>query len=134
MPKITELSNFANGAVNEEFNHNLQRAIDNIADPNTDPTKARKVTVTVTLKSDVKREEVNCEIQTKCTLVPAVPVSTKILVGHDNDGNVVGQELLSGVPGQTFITENLEVATDTGEVIEAIKNDGIIDFQKANNN
>lgn len=130
MPKITELSSFANGAMNEEVNHALQKVIENIADPNTDPKKARKVTVTLTLKSDSKREEVSCEVGTKFTIAPPEPLSTKLIIGTDDTGKIVGQELLSGVPGQMYINDNTEVATDTGEVVDSETGE-VIDFQKS---
>lgn len=46
MFEITNLSEMSNGAVNERFNYELQKVVENICDPNTDPKKKRKITLT----------------------------------------------------------------------------------------
>lgn len=47
MFEITNLSEMSNGAVNERFNYELQKVVENICDPNTDPKKKRKITLTM---------------------------------------------------------------------------------------
>jgi len=46
----SKLINFANGALAEQLENELDRVLENIYDPNTSPTAARKITLTVTLK------------------------------------------------------------------------------------
>ena len=46
---MIDLSGLADGAVSERFQLELQRVLENIADPNTDPKKARTLTLTLTL-------------------------------------------------------------------------------------
>ena len=41
------LAEMANGAFMEQFNIELKKVLANIADPNTDPKKARKITLVV---------------------------------------------------------------------------------------
>jgi hypothetical protein len=118
MPNMIDLADFAGGAVSERFNQELKKVLENIADPNTDPKKARTVTVKVTLKADENRDIADVDISTSCTLVSAKPVATRIIMDRDSKGNVVGAELKSGVKGQTYITENSEIADDTGKVID----------------
>lgn len=117
MSKI-HLADLAEGAVEERFNQELQRVLANIADPNTDPKKARKVTLTLTLKGDENRDIVLTSIDTKSTVAPAKAIATKIVMGQDSTGKVVGQELKSGSKGQTFITQDGQVADDTGNIID----------------
>ena len=117
MSKIS-LADLAEGAVEERFNQELSRVLANIADPNTDPKKARKVTVTVTLKADENRDIVSTTIDAKSTVAPAIAISTKFVLGQDSKGRVVGQELKSGAKGQTFITQEGNVADDTGKIID----------------
>lgn len=131
MQNTTELSKLANGAVNEQFNQKLSEVFANIADPNTDPKKARKITITAVFKGDSKREEVYCTVESKCTTAPAEPTATKFIIGTDEAGKTIGQELLSGIPGQMYINDNTEVATDTGEVVDTETGE-VIDFQKVN--
>ncbi|MDX5091629.1 hypothetical protein SD939_10465 [Lactobacillus crispatus] len=118
MPNMIELSEFAGGAVTERFNQELQKALENIADPNTDPKKTRTVTVKMTIKADENRDIADVDITASSTLVSAKPVLTKILMDRDNKGNVVGAELKSGNRGQTYINEKDQVADDTGKVID----------------
>jgi hypothetical protein len=117
MPNIVDLNDFAGGAVAERFNLELQKALENIADPNTDPKKARKVTLTVTLTGNENRDIASVKVQTKSTLAPAKDTETAIVLDYDSKGKVTGAELKSGVKGQAYITENGEVADDTGKII-----------------
>lgn len=128
MPKIN-LSNLANGSVAERIDMELQRVLENIADPNTDPKKARKLTVTVTLKADEKRDIANVSIQTKSTVVPAKDVETKFVLDRDNSGKVVGAELKSSAKGQMMIDKDGDVADDKGEKVP-----NVVDFRKQQSN
>lgn len=112
-----DLTEFADGAVAERFNIELNKVLENIADPNTDPKKVRKVTLTVSLKADDKRDIASVGIVAKSTIVPAKDIETKIVLDYDNRGKIIGQELKSGIKGQTFVDEDGDVSTDTGEKI-----------------
>ena len=65
-------------------------------------------------------------------LAPAAPVTTKIMTGRDlNTGMIAASELKSGVKGQTYIDEQGDVRTDTGEKVEDLeKKSKIIDLQE----
>ena len=118
MPKEKlNLSEMAQGAFMEQFHDELQEVLVNIADPNTDPKKPRKITLTATLKANEDREIITFEVQSKSSLVPARPLSTVIIIDHDSDGQVVGAELKSGVKGQTYIDVDGEFKDDKGNVI-----------------
>ncbi|GLY09576.1 replication terminator protein [Pseudobacillus badius] len=121
MPQIVDLNSFADGAVAERFNQELQKVLENITDPNTDPTKIRKVTMTISLNSNDKREVVSVSVQAKSTLTPAKNIDTQLLVDYDN-GKVTGAELKSGVKGQTYIDTEGDISSDSGEKIISFKN------------
>lgn len=108
---------FAGGAMAEKLNAELQNVLNNIADPNTDHKKARKVQMTMTLKANENRGLATVVVDVKSTLAPSKGVETQMLIDFDVTGNVVGAELKSGVPGQTYFDGN-EVRTDKGEPIE----------------
>jgi uncharacterized protein YuzE len=120
MGNTIDLSSFADGAVAERFNLELSKVLENIADPNTDAKKVRKVTLTVSLKADDKRDIASVGIVAKSTLAPAKDIETKIVMDYDGKGNVIGAELKSGKKGQTYYdSETGEVKDDKGEnVIE----------------
>lgn len=117
MVEKINLDTLAGGAVSERFNRELQLVLNNIADPNTDAKKKRKLTITVTFAPDEKRSLAGLSILAKKALVPAKEIETQLVIGQDRQGHVVAQELQSGIPGQTFIDQEGELATDTGEKI-----------------
>lgn len=110
MPRIIDLNTFAEGALAERTNSELQKILENIADPNTDATKKRKLTLTITLSADEKRDVVLTNVIAKCTLAPAKQIETKLIMDMDSKGKITGAELKSGIKGQTFID------VDTGEI------------------
>jgi hypothetical protein len=111
------LQELAGGAVSEKFNRELQKVLNNIADPNTDAGKVRTIELKIKLKADEKRDVINATVSAVSKLAPAKEVETKIMLGRDNAGRVVGAELKSGIPGQTFIDEAGDVAEDDGTKI-----------------
>ncbi len=123
MSKIIDLNTFADGALAERANLELQKILENIADPNTDPKKARTLTLTISLAADDKRDVVLTNVVAKSKLSPAKPIETKLLMDLDNDGKVTGAELKSGIKGQTFVD------IDTGEVLNDIGSK-IVNFKK----
>ena len=118
---MINLDNFADGAVAERFNMELQKVLENIADPNTDAKKVRKVTLTVSFKADDKRDVALVSVQAKSQLAPALEIETKIIMDQDSRGNIVGAELMSGIKGQTFIDSDGDIADDTGNKIIEFK-------------
>lgn len=123
MSKIIDLNTFAEGALSERFNQELQKILENIADPNTDATKVRKLTVTLSLKADDKRDVVLSSLVAKATLAPAKQIEAKLLMDLDSDGRITGAELKSGIKGQTFIdVETGEIQDDTGSKIISFRN------------
>jgi hypothetical protein len=56
---VVELFNIyelANGAVGERLDEEYQKVLQNINDPNTDPTKARKIILTFVFKPEEERD------------------------------------------------------------------------------
>lgn len=132
-PKIN-LNEFAEGAFAERVNNALREVYANIADLNTDPTKKRKVTILMTLSADEQRDLAMVDISVKTTLTPARAIGSKIIIDVDGEGNAVGQELKSSMPGQMMITENGDIANDVGVPIKEspeYPNEVVIDLRDA---
>lgn len=121
MPNIVDLNSFASGAMSERFNQELQKVLDNIVDPNTDPKKARKVTLTVTISSNDNRELASVSVKADSKLCPAKNIETQLLMDYDSNGKVTGAELKSGARGQTFIDPEGDVSDDKGNKIINLK-------------
>lgn len=126
MSDIINLQDLANGSVAERINIELQKVLENIADPNTDARKARKLQITLTFKADEERDIANLSVQVKPTIVPAKNAETKILLDYDSAGKVTGAELKSSQKGQCFIDPDGDVADDKGEKV--------VDFKKTKQN
>jgi len=117
MPKQLNLAEMAQGAFMEQFHRELNKVLANIADPNTDAKKARKITLTITLKPDENRDVVAVDAQSKSVLVPAKSLSTRIVIDREKDGTVVGAELMSAQKGQMYIDTDSQIKDDKGKVI-----------------
>ena len=122
LKQIVDLNDFADGAVAERFNIELQRVLENIADLNTDPTVKRKINLEVTLVADDARDVVMANVQAKTKLAPAKKLESKIIMDYDEKGRVTGSELKSGVKGQTYVDmETGEIKEDTGSKIYSFR-------------
>lgn len=98
-----DLSEIADGGVQVKLNRALQQVADNILDPNTDPTKKRKIQLNISISPNEKRDASDVTVEVKTTLAPEVGVPTTMLLGRDINGKVHVNELKSGVKGQTYI-------------------------------
>lgn len=114
---MIKLSDFAEGAVDERFNIELQEVLENMQDLNTDPLKNRSITLKITLKGNADRNLSSVVVDAKTSLVPADGISTTLILDHDEKGQPVAAELKSGVRGQSFFNDNGEVLNDKGEVL-----------------
>ncbi|MCT4573522.1 replication terminator protein, partial [Bacillus thuringiensis] len=52
---MIDLNSFADGALFERVNIELKKVLENIADPNTDPKKVRKINITIAVAGDQQR-------------------------------------------------------------------------------
>nr|WP_088325747.1 replication terminator protein [Bacillus cereus] len=115
---MIDLNTFADGALAERFHQEFERVMENMNDLNTDPKKARKIVLTLSFAGDKKRDVWNCQVQATSKLAPTEAVESKILLDMDQNGNLVGQELASGVKGQFYMDLEGDVKTDVGNSVE----------------
>lgn len=132
-----QLSELANGAIQEKLNGELEKVFANIHDPNTSATAKRGVTIKLEFKPDENRQVVTVSSDFSVKIAPVEGVSTTVLTGKDiATGKVEAHELKSVAPGQTYIdTEDGKVKTDVGVPIDVIekeqaKQQQIIDLQQ----
>jgi len=110
MDKLS-FSTLAGGGVEEKLQYALDEVAANIADPNTDAKKARKVTMTLTFKPNEQRTISNLDIDVKTSLVQPVGISTTLMIDRDEKGKMVVAEMYGKDPKQGVIDY------ETGEVI-----------------
>jgi hypothetical protein len=113
MPERIDISNLAMGAIIERTGDEVQKALENIADRNTDWKKKRKITVDIVLQPrSEKRDDISVDIQVKNSIAPYMPIATQLYIGTDSKGNVVAEEYSKGqMIGQ------MSIDTDTGEIL-----------------
>jgi len=134
MARNLDPSRLADGAVSERLELEMQRVLENVADPNTPWKKKRKIQLTITIDPNEKRELAAVTIDAKTTLAPANAIPATIMIGTDGAGKIVGKELLSGEPGQTYMDNEGRHRSDVGEEIkpespEAEKKGNVVGFK-----
>lgn len=118
------IANIAGGALVEQVDTEIQRVLENIIDPNTEATKKRKITITLVFEPIADRDATNISFTTKSTLVPAIPVETRVAFERDGNGNVIAEELVRGsIKGQSKIDH------ETGEIIESVITSKIVSLK-----
>lgn len=130
-----DLESFAEGKLSAKLNKELERVARNIQDPNTDPIKERKITVTIKIKANHDRDYTDCYIETKSVLAPDAGIRTGFSIGKDLKTGVVDMmETVNQIPGQMSFdeveTEERPEQTfdpETGEIYEA--NDKVVDLR-----
>ncbi|ELN1786736.1 hypothetical protein [Staphylococcus pseudintermedius] len=113
-----KLSELGQGALQELFESELEKVIENINDINTDPTKKRKITMTIDIKSDEYREIIFADVKVKSNLVSMDSTGIKLFNIVDENGERVVNELRSGAKGQAFIEDDGSIKNDDGSDIE----------------
>lgn len=116
------LSGISDGGLQERFDFELAQVIKNIHDPNTDPTKKRKITIDLTIIPDEYREDVLIEYQVKSKLVARESLTSKVIIGQDEKGKPQANELKSGQRGQMYFDPtDSALKDDKGTPVEEIE-------------
>lgn len=114
--EIMDINKLAGGAIQESIHYGLEEVFKNILDPNTEPEKARKLTITMELKPDESRQIIKTKTTCKTSLVPTNSITTQMLLGKEGE-KIVATELLKHDPNQIDI-EELE---DSNKIINISK-------------
>ena len=86
------LTDIGRGAAVERFDIELQKVLDNIQDPNTDPKKARSVVLKFTITPDEDRGVGKYSIDAQAKLAPIKAHPGRVFLGRDKDGHGVASE------------------------------------------
>lgn len=116
--KHINMEQFSNGELTQQINRELEAVARNIADPNTDAKTTRKITVSIVLKPNEKRDFITTSITTKSILAPTLGAVTALCVGKDlKTGEVDVAEVGNQIPGQMTM-EDMERNQETTQEIE----------------
>lgn len=81
--KMMSLDDVGHGSLREMFNIEMVKVARNIKDPNTDPKKPRKITMTVTFVPEESRQTSEIKVSAVSTLAPRLPFSSVMMIGQD---------------------------------------------------
>jgi len=84
MAKVISLDRLCGGALLERFTLAMSQISRNIMDPNTNPEKARTLTIKLTFKPDKSRQGIKTSVATNITLAPPEADETMMLIGKDH--------------------------------------------------
>lgn len=101
--------NLCNGGLVERIHEEVERAVANITDPNTEAKKPRTITAKITIKPNEHRNMAEVMVSVSSSLQPSKPLETSIMLEHDprtgaigasemSNGENYGQKLLPHVP------------------------------------
>ena len=87
----------ASGGMVERLNEEIQKAVVNCLDINTEATKLRTVTLKIKIKPDKSRCFGEVSVETSSSLAPAAPIATSISMSTNlKTGEVSAAEITSG--------------------------------------
>lgn len=143
--KHINLEQFAGGELTAQVNRELETVTRNIQDPNTEAKKARKITVSITIKPNESRDVSIVSVEAKSTLVPALGAVTMLRMGKDlRTGEVEAVEAVTGqIPGQMSVAdmpgvmpEDKKPDPETGEMkeralaVEGVAGSTVVDMRR----
>ena len=96
-----ELSKMAGGALQEKFNREITKVIENMQDPNTPYSTARSINIKITFRQGEERDDAKVDIAVTSKLAGVINASTSFAMGKDlGSGEVEVREYGKQIPGQ----------------------------------
>ena len=103
---IKSLSDLLDGGLEERFNQELTKVWQNVYDPNTNPTAARKVVMEVKIVPNERRDSVQFHVNVSSKLAPHVALTQTVMLSLGADGTITATERTEQVPGQLDMEGN----------------------------
>ena len=103
---IKSLSDLMDGGLEGRFNQELTKVWQNVYDPNTNPTAARKVVMEVKIVPNERRDSVQFHVNVSSKLAPHVALTQTVMLSLGADGTITATERTEQVPGQLDMEGN----------------------------
>lgn len=101
-----DLTELAGGTLQEKFDREITRVIENMQDPNTPFNEKRGITINLSFHQNELRDDAKIEISVKSKLAGVISAKTNIAMGKDlNSGQVMIKEYGKQVPGQMSFSD-----------------------------
>lgn len=98
--EIRKLVELMDGALTERFNYEMERVLQNVFDPNTNPKARRKIQIVISITPNERRDAADFKVDIKSQIAPPDAVTQTVMLYCDDSGNVTATELTAQVPGQ----------------------------------
>ena len=101
-----DLSQLAGGTLQEKFDREITRVIDNMQDPNTPFGEKRKITINISFVQNEMRDDAKIEISLNSKLAGVISAKTNFAMGKDlKSGEVMVSEYGKQIPGQMSFSD-----------------------------
>ena len=104
--QIKKLDELLDGGVTERFNMEMERVMNNVFDPNTDPKANRQIQIIINIKPNERRDAGEFKVDVKSKIAAMMPITQTVFLRQDDYGNVVATEMTKEVPGQLDMEGN----------------------------
>lgn len=101
-----DLQELAGGTLQEKFDREITRVVENMQDPNTPFNEKRGITINISFHQNELRDDAKIEISVKSKLAGVISAKTNFAMGKDlKTGQVMIQEYGKQIPGQMSISD-----------------------------
>ncbi len=101
-----DLSQLAGGTLQEKFDREITRVIENMQDPNTPFGEKRKITINLSFVQNEMRDDAKIEISLNSKLAGVISAKTNFAMGKNlENGEVVVNEYGKQIPGQMSFSD-----------------------------
>ena len=104
--QIKKLDELLDGGVTERFNMEMERVMNNVFDPNTDPKANRQIQIIINIKPNERRDAGEFKVDVKSKIAPMTLITQTVFLRQDDYGNVVATEMTKEVSGQLDMEGN----------------------------
>ena len=98
--QIKQLDELMDGALTERFNREMDRVLQNVFDPNTDPKGKRQIQIIIEITPNETRDVAKFKVDLKTKIAPPVPMTQMCFLYQNDAGDVTATEITREVPGQ----------------------------------
>ena len=111
-----DLGELAGGTLQEKFDREITRVVENMQDPNTPFNEKRGITINLSFHQTELRDDAKVEISVKSKLASVISAKTNFAMGKDlKSGEVLVREYGKGIPGQMSFSDVIEPEEKTAE-------------------
>ncbi len=98
--QIRQLDELMDGALTERFNRELDRVLQNVFDPNTDPKAKRQIQIIIEITPNETRDVAKFKVDLKTKIAPPIPMTQMCFLYQNDAGEVTAAEVTREIPGQ----------------------------------